>query len=38
MDPVPLDAVRGVLVFVLPSGRAIAVFEALARVIQSRLT
>jgi signal peptidase len=38
LDLVPLDAVRGILVFALPSGRAIALFEALARVIQSRLT
>jgi signal peptidase I len=38
LDPVPLDAVRGVLVFFLPTGHAIAFFEALARVVQSRLT
>ena len=38
LDPVPTSAVRGVLVFVLPCGRAIAAFEALFRVIQSRLT
>jgi signal peptidase I len=38
LDPVPLEQVRGVLVMYLPTGRAVAVFEALARVIQSRLT
>jgi hypothetical protein len=37
-EPVPLESVRGVVVFVLPTGRALAVFDALARVIQSRLT
>jgi signal peptidase I len=38
LEPVPLDAVRGVVVLVLPTGRAIAVIEGLMRVIQSRLT
>jgi signal peptidase I len=37
-EPVPLDAVRGVVVCVLPTGRAIAVIEAMARMVQSRLT
>ena len=38
LEPVPLESVRAVVVFVLPTGRAIAAFEALARVIQSRVT
>ncbi len=38
LDPVPVTAVRGVVVVVLPTGRAVAVLEALVRVIQSRLT
>lgn len=37
LDPVPLEAVRGVVVLVLPTGRVIAVLEALARMVQSRL-
>ena len=38
LEPVPLESVSAVVVFVLPTGRAIAAFEALARVIQSRVT
>jgi signal peptidase I len=38
LEPVPRAAVRGIVVLVVPSGRAIAVFEALARVVQSRVT
>jgi signal peptidase I len=36
LDPVPMGSVRGVVAFVLPTGRAIAVLEALARMVQSR--
>jgi hypothetical protein len=38
LDPVPRASVRGVVVLVLPTGRAIAVLEALARMVQSRVT
>lgn len=38
MDPVPRASVRGVVVLVLPTGRALAVFEALGRMVQSRVT
>jgi signal peptidase len=38
LDPVPRASVRGVVVLALPTGRAIAVLEALARMVQSRVT
>jgi signal peptidase len=37
-DPVSPESVRGVVVLTLPTGRAIAVFGALARMVQSRVT
>jgi signal peptidase I len=36
--PVPRAAVRGVVVLVVPTGRALAVLEAVARMVQSRVT
>jgi signal peptidase I len=38
LDPVPVARVRGVVRAVLPSGRFLVVVEALARMVQSRLT
>lgn len=38
LEPTPRGSVRGVVVLVLPTGRALAVFEALARMVQSRVT
>jgi signal peptidase I len=38
LDPTARTAVRGVVVLVVPSGRVLAVFDSLARMVQSRLT
>jgi hypothetical protein len=38
LEPVPRASVRGVVVLVVPTGRVFAVLEALARMVQSRVT
>jgi len=38
LDPVPASAARGVMVLLLPTGRVMALMDALARMVQSRLT
>ena len=38
LEPTRRAAVRGVVVLVVPSGRLMALFDALARMVQSRLT
>jgi signal peptidase I len=38
LEPTPVSAVRGVVTFVIPTGRVLAVVEALARMVQSRVT
>jgi signal peptidase len=38
LDPVSRTSVRGVVAFVVPTGRVMAVLDALARMVQSRLT
>ena len=37
-DPTSRASVRGVVVLVLPTGRLMALFDALTRMVQSRLT
>lgn len=37
-DELPRSALRGVVVLTLPTGRAIAVLEAVVRMVQSRVT
>lgn len=37
-DPVGPSSVRGVLLFALPTGRVMAVLDAVARMVQSRVT
>jgi signal peptidase len=38
LDPVMPGFVRGIVAFVVPSGRALAVLEGLVRMVQSRVT
>lgn len=38
LDPVAPGSVHGVVAFVLPTGRALAVLEGLVRMVQSRVT
>ena len=38
LDPVRPASVRGVLVFALPTGKVMALLDALARMVQSRVT
>jgi signal peptidase I len=38
LDPVAPGSVTGVVAFVLPTGRALAVLEGLVRMVQSRVT
>lgn len=38
LDPVPASAVRGTVALLVPTGRVMAVIDALARMVQSRLT
>jgi signal peptidase I len=38
LGPAPASDVRGVVALVIPTGRLLAVVEALARMVQSRLT
>ena len=38
LDPVPVSATRGVMVLLVPTGRVMALIDALARMVQSRLT
>jgi signal peptidase I len=38
LDPVTPGSVSGIVAFVLPTGRALAVLEGLVRMVQSRVT